>query len=288
MYQPGLAMTSKTSRANKQTNKPGLDCTETWWIIAQCREPEFYSTPHCPYPTEPASTCHLLAFPPRRKRTQSQGLAPPSPPPRQTKTMTPPPPPSRSWSSSLETLASLPPSQYIQTFYLVASAACLLTASLPSDARSLLADYGARKAGSPTTKKQDTGALVTLVAALTSRGQVPHSWFTAFYTLSVCLSLFWAWQFLGSGVVLRGIAERQTGLPSASLGQTAAVWGMVLVQAGRRVYEHAAVMKPSRSTMWWVHWVLGLGFYLFLSVAVWVEGSGKRRLLGGDGWDVVY
>lgn len=194
-----------------------------------------------------------------------------------------PPPPSRSWSSSLETLASLPPSQYIQTFYLVASAACLLTASLPSDARSLLADYGARKAGSPTTKKQDTGALVTLVAALTSRGQVPHSWFTAFYTLSVCLSLFWAWQFLGSGVVLRGIAERQTGLPSASLGQTAAVWGMVLVQAGRRVYEHAAVMKPSRSTMWWVHWVLGLGFYLFLSVAVWMEGSGKRRLLGGDG-----
>lgn len=63
---------------------------------------------------------------------------------------------------------------------------------------------------------------------------------------------------------------------------------MVLMQAGRRVYEHAAMIKPSRSTMWWVHWVLGLGFYSFLSVAVWVEGSGKRRLLGGDGWDVVY
>lgn len=198
--------------------------------------------------------------------------------------MTPPPPPSRSWSSSLETILALPPSQHIQTFYLLASAACLLTASLPSDARALLADYGARKAGSPpttTTTKKQPNALTVLVEALTSRGQVPHSWFTAFYTLSVGLSLFWAWQFLGSGVVLRGIAERQTGRPSASLGQTAAVWGMVLVQAGRRVYEHAVVIKPSRSTMWWVHWVLGLGFYSFLSVAVWVEGSGKRRLVAG-------
>lgn len=234
-----------------------------------------------------------LAFPPSRKdepgnTIPKSGLAPPP----TTKIMTPPPPPSWPWSSSLETILSLPPSKNIQTFYLLASAACLLTASLPSDARSLLADYGARKAGSPTTttttKRKPNTALVTLVAAVTSCGQVPHSWFTAFYTLSVGLSLFWAWQFLGSGVVLRDIAERQTGLPSASLGQTAAVWGMVLVQAGRRVYEHAVMIKPSRSTMWWVHWVLGLGFYSFLSVAVWVEGSGKRRLLGGDGWDVVY
>lgn len=237
----------------------------------------------------PASTCHLSPFLLHEKTATALRTIPKSGPcPTTTKPAMPPSIPPSWWSS----LSTLPPSQHIQTFYLLASAACLLTASLPSDARALLADYGARKAGSPPTPatKKQPNALTTLVAALTSRGQVPHSWFTAFYTLSVGLSLFWAWQFLGSGAVLRGIAERQTGtglLPSASLGQTAAVWGMVLVQAGRRVYEHAVVIKPSRSTMWWVHWVLGLGFYSFLSVAVWVEGSGKRWLRGGE-WDVVY
>ncbi|KAK1827923.1 hypothetical protein QBC39DRAFT_313958 [Podospora conica] len=205
--------------------------------------------------------------------------------------MTSPSPPPWWWSPEVEALAALPPSAWIQSFYLVAAAACLATASLPADARSLLADYGARKSTTTTTTAKQDSVLLALVATLTSWGQVPHSWFTAFYSLSVGCSVFWAWQLLGEGAVLRGVAERQAaagGQPSASRGQTAAVWAMVLLQAGRRVYEHAAVMRASRSTMWFVHWVLGLGFYLALSVAVWVEGSGAilgARTAAG-GWKV--
>jgi 3-oxo-5-alpha-steroid 4-dehydrogenase 3 len=49
---------------------------------------------------------------------------------------------------------------------------------------------------------------------------------------------------------------------------------MMFLQGARRVFEHATIIKPSKSSMWVVHWVLGLFFYLSISVAVWVEGSG--------------
>ncbi|KAK3997234.1 hypothetical protein QBC44DRAFT_315520 [Cladorrhinum sp. PSN332] len=49
---------------------------------------------------------------------------------------------------------------------------------------------------------------------------------------------------------------------------------MMFLQGSRRVYEHSTIIKPSKSTMWVVHWLLGLFFYLFINVSVWVEGSG--------------
>lgn len=161
-------------------------------------------------------------------------------------------------------------------------------AVMPRDAKTLLIDYGARKAEKPTAdgpppppqqSPSSNGWLLSTIATITSWTQVPHSWFGAFYVVSVACSVFWLAQYLGDGAVLRFIASSQTSAraPSATLGQVALGWGMMVLQGARRVFEHATIIKPSKSTMWVVHWVLGLLFYLCISVSIWVEGSGTTR-----------
>jgi len=193
-------------------------------------------------------------------------------------------------------LSEISPAQWCQLFFILAAAGVLIAVATPSEARALLADYGARKASSvspgfvsPGMEREkdkneehygvrvDRGCFTKLIAVLTAWGQVPHSWFAAFYALSLACSAFWLGQYLGEAVALRTIASRQASSAEASmtLVQLAVVWGMMVLQAGRRIYEHATVIRPSNSTMWFVHWVLGLAFYLFVSVSVWVEGSGE-------------
>lgn len=48
----------------------------------------------------------------------------------------------------------------------------------------------------------------------------------------------------------------------------------MLIQGARRLYECKAFAKPSASRMWFVHWLVGLAFYLAVSVALWIEGAG--------------
>lgn len=130
--------------------------------------------------------------------------------------------------------------------------------------------------------------LLSLTDTLTSYGQVLHSWFITFYVASMACSLVWFWQFAVDGRVLRVVTcsqasptakgEDERGGVSASsvtLGQVGLAWTMMFLQGSRRLYEDSLVHGKSKSTMWIVHWVLGLSYYLFTSVAVWVEGSGK-------------
>ena len=183
---------------------------------------------------------------------------------------------------TLTALSSVTPAQWCQAFFLFAAGGVLAVAAMPRDAKSLMVDYGARKAQSasrdqPSGKKgQDHGWLLPLITTITSWTQVPHAWFSAFYVVSLTCSVFWLVQYLGDGAVLRWIASSQasTQQPSATSGQVALGWLMMFLQGARRVFEHATVMKPSKSTMWVVHWLVGLFFYLFISVAIWVEGSG--------------
>ena len=154
-------------------------------------------------------------------------------------------------------------------------------AVMPRDARTLLMNYGARKtqslpADEPVKHVSDRGRLLSLIDTITSWTQVPHSWFGAFYVVSLACSVFWLVQYLSDGAVLRFVASRQAAdqQPSATSGQVVLGWFMMFLQGGRRVFEHLTIMKPSKSTMWVVHWLLGLLFYLSISVSVWVEGSG--------------
>ncbi|KAI7181906.1 hypothetical protein KC316_g9056 [Hortaea werneckii] len=116
--------------------------------------------------------------------------------------------------------------------------------------------------------------------------KVPHSWFTSFYAISIFWSLFWAVQFACKGWVFRLLvdwqlhdyADQDEGqgrtVYSMTLRQVLLAWGMVFVQGCRRFWECLALpQSPSKSQMWIGHWVLGIGFYTGLSVAVWVEGA---------------
>lgn len=148
--------------------------------------------------------------------------------------------------------------------------------------------------------------LKKLLSTVTSIGQVPHSWFWHFYLVSVACSAFWAWQFLGKGRVMGTLAEMQraaapttlesrilaaaaadtttvqgremveAGLIKSELGRVFAAWVMMALQGCRRLYESCFVIKSgSASSMWFVHWVLGLMFYAIMSISVWIEGSGE-------------
>lgn len=163
----------------------------------------------------------------------------------------------------------------------------------PAAERKLLLSYGPRRGdnsatSSPTaagtdSKDEQDGGLLKTVRTITSLGQIPHGWFFTYYTMYLACAGFWAVQYcFGDGNdndLLRSLARRQVeadpGTPMMTGGQVVLVWGLMLLQAGRRLYECFAVMKPSRSTMWFVHWVVGLGFYMGVSVAIWIEGSGK-------------
>ena len=188
----------------------------------------------------------------------------------------------------LARLCALTPAQWCQAYYVLAASACLGVAAIPGDARRLLLDYGARTAAAARVEQdrerpeqsRASSLFVSLVAAFTAWTQVPHSWFVAFYYVSLACSLGWLYQYLSHGAVLHAIASSQAsapGLSSMTMGQVVIVWGMMVCQAGRRVYEHAAFIRASTSKMLLLHWVLGLSFYICTSVAVWVEGSSENQ-----------
>jgi len=121
------------------------------------------------------------------------------------------------------------------------------------------------------TANDPTAALLDHFASY----RVPHGWFIHFYFLSVGLSILWAHQiwmrrpafeFLAahSGVKLEN---------SMSANRAALGWCFMLVQGLRRLVECVLFAKRSSSQMWIGHWVLGLLFYAFMSISVWIEGS---------------
>ncbi|KAK1765773.1 hypothetical protein QBC33DRAFT_134998 [Phialemonium atrogriseum] len=180
-----------------------------------------------------------------------------------------------------DTLCSISPAEWCRAFFILSSSSVLAVAATPEAARRYLLDYGARTPAKDSSngRKDKTsrgdGPFVKLVAMVTSCGQVPHSWFIAFYTTSLTCSIFWLIQYLTRGNILDFVASRQAGTsdPSMSLGQVVLVWTLMFLQASRRVYEHLVFIKPSASKMWIVHWSLGICFYLCMSISVWVEGS---------------
>jgi 3-oxo-5-alpha-steroid 4-dehydrogenase 3 len=176
-------------------------------------------------------------------------------------------------------LSSTSPSEWCQAFFILLSCGVLAVAVMPPSARRHLLDYGARSSTGKPEKEAQQDRFSNLVATLASWGQVPHSWFMGFYTTSLACSVFWLTQYLGHGRILHFLATKQAATsastPSMLPGQVVIVWTMMFLQATRRIYEHSTFIKPSKSTMWCVHWLLGLSFYLCMSLSLWIEGSGR-------------
>lgn len=105
--------------------------------------------------------------------------------------------------------------------------------------------------------------------------QVPHRFFLHFYVASVLSSAFWGFQLLTRGSAFRTVSGYSTiGDPSKgmTIDQVALTWSMMTFQGFRRLLESLFVTKPSASKMWFVHWFLGIAFYLSFGVALWIEG----------------
>lgn len=184
--------------------------------------------------------------------------------------------------AAAQLLYSVSPAHLCQAAFALASCAVLAVAVTPSKERKLLVNYGARSHGEPSAdtaaaaRQKDDDILLRSVRTITSVAQVPHMWFFTFYATYILCAVFWAGQYLLNGSILCAIATRQVQLgPSrATNGHVAVAWCLMLLQAARRLYESWAFAKPSKSTMWIVHWLLGQLFYVGISVAIWVEGSG--------------
>ena len=139
--------------------------------------------------------------------------------------------------------------------------------------------HGSRKDGS-TQRRADkdlrTGPLSKLLDRIETF-QVPHGSFEHFYVISVLSSLFWGFQIFSQGTSLKVIchAQKDDSRRSMSMDQIVLVWSLMTVQGVRRLFESYFVTKHSESRMWFVHWYMGVAFYLAMGVAIWIEGAGK-------------
>lgn len=107
--------------------------------------------------------------------------------------------------------------------------------------------------------------------------QVPHGWFRHFYIISVLSSLLWGLQIVSKGSVLQTLCQSvgsKTPAHSMTVDQVVLTWFLVTVQGVRRLLETSFLAKSSGSKMWFVHWLLGIAFYLALGVSCWIEGAG--------------
>lgn len=73
-------------------------------------------------------------------------------------------------------------------------------------------------------------------------------------------------------VAIASLHSSADNAPSMSIGKVAITWSLMTVQGLRRLHESTTLTKPSQAQMWVGHWLIGIAFYLAMSMAVWVEG----------------
>lgn len=206
-------------------------------------------------------------------------------------------------SSLLTAVNEVHPSKLCQSFFFIAASLVLFLNSIPAF-RLRFVSYGSRisktaieapknaQASKANENESPDGVPETDLDTNTisrcldyiSTFRVPHSWFTQFYAVSVLSSLFWAVQLSFRGRFFESLASRQdvrdVGTYSTlTINQVFLAWLFMAVQGVRRFYESIAFGKPSTSKMWFVHWILGLTYYLAMGIAVWIEGSSEYSIL---------
>ena len=79
------------------------------------------------------------------------------------------------------------------------------------------------------------------------------------------------------GPALRILIEYEPTGPQRAMPMDRIVvaWVLMSAQGIRRLSESLILTKPSGSKMWFVHWVLGIIFYIAMGLATWIEGAGR-------------
>jgi 3-oxo-5-alpha-steroid 4-dehydrogenase 3 len=167
---------------------------------------------------------------------------------------------------------AIDPAQLCSGFFIVSAAIGLATTVSPSVRK--LASYGPRTISSsgtvPSTEGKSNNSNVLDKFA---NFQVPHTWFTHFYAVSVASSAFWACQIATDGAILKLLASGYGNTQGAmTMNQIAITWTLMAFQGFRRLYESITLLKPSIAKMPVASYALGIAFYLVMGVAVWVQG----------------
>jgi 3-oxo-5-alpha-steroid 4-dehydrogenase 3 len=144
--------------------------------------------------------------------------------------------------------------------------------------RTHIMNYGSRSSGTPRrshdkakTPKGFAQGIFEYVGSI----QVPHTWFTHYYVISVLSSVFWGYQIYTRGFVIELLAAYSNPrTQSMTANQIILAWALMAAQGVRRLHESITLTKPSQSKMWVGIWALGIAYYLFMGISVWVEGIG--------------
>jgi 3-oxo-5-alpha-steroid 4-dehydrogenase 3 len=133
-------------------------------------------------------------------------------------------------------------------------------------------NYGPRQMNPSKNRIQKPGTFMRFLRCIASF-QVPHTWFTHYYIVSVASSIFWAFQLYTRGTAYHLMVsyskERSTSMTG---NQIFLAWLMMTLQGTRRLYESATLSKPSQSKMWAGLWAIGIAYYVFMGMSVWIEG----------------
>lgn len=169
--------------------------------------------------------------------------------------------------------SNMDPSNICKLFFAFGTAVDLGGTLIPSFHQKIM-NYGSRGISSPSTtktSKSNTTSLFGHIAAF----QVPHTWFTHFYVVSVASSLFWAQQIYTRGAAFEYLASSSNTSSGMTINQVFLAWLFMALQGSRRLYESITLTKPSASKMWVGLWVIGIAYYIFIGITVWIEGIGK-------------
>ncbi|TLD36526.1 protein DFG10 [Venturia nashicola] len=175
---------------------------------------------------------------------------------------------------------------FIRTLFVTGTATLILIFAIPAF-RKRFFSYGAR--GTNTAQKHDhdhdhpnqrstsvhqENAARTIEWFLDHLAtyNVPHAWFLHFYVFSVALSLFWAYQITTQGYLFATLTywthDKNSHMTSE---QTLIIWWCLLIQGCRRLAE--CLRGPSSTSRMWIgHWFVGIGFYVLVNIAIWLEG----------------
>ncbi|TGO79781.1 hypothetical protein BELL_0023g00240 [Botrytis elliptica] len=138
-------------------------------------------------------------------------------------------------------------------------------------------NYGSRGFTPNPEKSTSPHSKTTRLFEYVGSIQVPHTWFTHYYIVSVASSIFWAFQIITRGPAFRLLASysQQDATKSMTVNQVTLAWTLMALQGSRRVYESLTLTKPSQSKMWIGLWAIGIAYYLFMGISVWIEGIGS-------------
>jgi 3-oxo-5-alpha-steroid 4-dehydrogenase 3 len=153
------------------------------------------------------------------------------------------------------------PATLCKGFFAIGTAVDLGGTLLPAFRKNVM-DYGSRSEKPSDSKPpQNQDALTRLIEKI-AEFQVPHSYFTHYYLVSVGSSIFWGHQIFTKGRVLKLLVAGSQGKRGMTANQVLLAWALMSTHGSRRLYESSRITKPGKSKMWVGLWLMYVMYFL--------------------------